>query len=350
MGRATAIPLTLLALAASLPFWFIRTAFVLDVATTTLIFMSAAIAYNLISGFGGQLSFGHSVFFGLGAYTAALLLTEAGISPLLGLLVGGVIAVLVALVVGHATLRLRGVYFVLATFALTLIFEILATHFKGITGGDGGLSVPFGGNSPLNLQFENELWLYYVALALVSLYFVVSRAVRGSRTGLFLRAIRDDQDAARASGVGVTRVKVGVLCLSAFLTSVSGVLYLQQTSFVDPRSAFGVDVAVQIALPAIAGGLGTVWGPVLGASVLIPLREFLNASLSGLPPGLSLIVYACFVIGIMLLDPQGMEGLARRAVGRISRRRTKPEGENARHARGSEDGGRAERPVRQGAE
>lgn len=349
MGRVTAIPLALLALTASLPFWFIQTAFVLDVAITTLIFMSAAIAYNLISGFGGQLSFGHSVFFGLGAYTAALLLTEAGISPLLGLLAGGLIAVLVALVVGHATLRLRGVYFVLATFALTLIFEILATHFKGITGGDGGLSVPFLGNSPVNLQFENELWLYYVALTLVSSYFVVSRAVRGSRIGLFLRAIRDDQDAARASGVEVTRVKVGVLCLSAFLTAVSGVLYLQQTAFVDPRSAFGVDVAVQIALPAIAGGLGTVWGPVLGATVLIPLREFLNASLSGLPPGLSLIAYACFVIAIMLLDPQGMEGLARRARRRFGRRA----GQRAKDAATSEAGKeseRAQRPAGEGTE
>jgi branched-chain amino acid transport system permease protein len=344
-GRTIAVPVALLLLAASLPFWFIQTAFVLDVATTTLIFMSAAIAYNLISGFGGQLSFGHSVFFGLGAYTAALLFVRAGISPWLGLLVGGAVAALVALVVGYATLRLRGVYFVLATFALTLIFEVLATHFKGLTGGDGGLYIPFLGNSPSNLQFENELWYYYVALALAGSYFFVSRAVRASRTGLFLRAIRDDQEAARASGVDVTRAKVGVLCLSAFLTSVPGVLYLQKVAFIDPRSAFGVDVAVQIALPAIAGGLGTVWGPVLGATVLIPLRELLNASLSGLPPGLSLIVYALLVMAVMLLDPQGMEGLGRRLARRFVRRPARSDA--AESAEGEDKDGRNRSPVRQ---
>ncbi len=315
--RNVALPVILLILVATLPFWFIRSFFMLDVATLTLIFMCAAIAWNLISGYGGQLSFGHSVFFGVGAYTTVLLFIRADISPWIGLLAGGLVAVVLAVILGYPAFRLRGIYFALVTFAATLIFEILARYFSGLTGGDVGLSVPLRRGSAASFQFENELWYYYIALALVALYFVISRAVYHSRLGFFLRSIRDDQDAAQASGVNVLRAKMVAFMLSAFLTAIAGTMYLQFVLFIDPQTAFGLNIAVLIALPAIAGGLGTVWGPIIGAAVLIPLQQSLNASLSGFPPGLSLILYAVVVIVIMLLDPQGMHSLGERAISKI---------------------------------
>lgn len=315
--RKVALPVILLVLVASLPFWFIQSFFMLDVVTLTLIFMGAAIAWNLISGFGGQLSFGHSVFFGIGAYTTALLYIHADVSPWIGLFAGGLLAAVFAALIGYPAFRLRGIYFALVTFSVTLIFEILARHFEGLTGGDVGLSVPLRGNSLAAFQFENELWYYYIALALVAAYFVVSHVVYRSRLGFFLRAIRDDEDAAQASGVNVLRAKMIAFMLSAFLTGIVGTLYLQFVFFIDPHTAFGLEIAVLIALPSIAGGLGTVWGPVLGAAVLIPLQQGLNSSLSGFPPGLSLMIYAAVIIAIMLLDPRGMYSLGERVAGRV---------------------------------
>jgi branched-chain amino acid transport system permease protein len=329
--RNIALPVVLLILVASLPFWFIRSFFMLDVATLTLIFMCAAIAWNLISGYGGQLSFGHSVFFGVGAYTTALLFIRGGISPWIGLLAGGLVAVVFAVILGYPSFRLRGIYFTLVTFSTTLIFEILARHFSGLTGGDVGLSVPLHQGSVASFQFRNDLWYYYIALALVALYFVIARAVYHSRLGFFLRSIRDDQDAAQASGVNVLRAKMVAFMLSAFLTAIAGAVYLQVVLFIDPATAFGLEIAVLIALPAIAGGLGTIWGPIIGAAVLIPLQLSLSATLSGFPPGLSLILYAVVILVIMLLDPQGMHSLGERTISKIGslwkKRRARDTGE-----------------------
>lgn len=316
-NRKVALPVVLLVVVASLPFWFIQSFFMLEVATLTLIFMSAAIAWNLISGYGGQLSFGHSVFFGVGAYTTALLFIRAGVSPWIGLLAGGIVAVVIAAILGYPAFRLRGIYFTLVTFTVTLIFEILARHFASFTGGDVGLPIPLSSNPVASFQFENNLAYYYVALLLVTVYFTVSRVVYGSRLGFFLRAIRDDESAAQASGVNILRTKMVAFMLSAFLTAIAGTLYLQFVFFIGPKTAFGLDIAVLIALPAIAGGLGTVWGPVIGAAVLIPLQQGLNLSFSSFPPGVGLILYAVVIIVIMLLDPQGMHSLGERVIARV---------------------------------
>lgn len=329
-GRKIALPVVLLVLTASLPFWFIQTFFMLEVATLTLIFMSAAIAWNLISGYGGQLSFGHSIFFGVGAYTTALLFIRAGVSPWIGLLAGGVVAAVIAVILGYPAFRLRGIYFTLVTFTVTLIFEILARHFASFTGGDVGLPIPLRGSPIASFQFENRLWYYYVALILVAIYLMVSRVVYGSRLGFFLRSIRDDEGAAQASGVNVLRTKMITFVLSAFLTAVAGTLYLQFAFFIGPQTAFGLETAVLIALPAIAGGLGTVWGPVIGAAVLIPLQQGLSLSFSDLPPGVGLILYAVVVIVIMLLDPRGMHSLGERMMARVVSSREKRRGSNLR--------------------
>lgn len=317
--RATALaPWTVLLLAASAPFWLIQTAFTLTLLTTTLIFMAAALAWNIISGFGGQLSFGHSAFFGLGAYTSTLLYIHFDISPWIGMLPAGLVAVVAAGVIGLPSFRLRGIYFTLVTFTVTLILAILAGHFDGLTGGHVGLSVPFQRHAPAVMQFENKIWFYYLGLALAGTAFAAAAAVRRSRLGYWLRAIRDDELAADASGVNVFRAKMAALGVSAFLTALAGVLYVQFSLFIDPQGAFGLATASLIALPAIAGGIGTLWGPVVGALLLVPLEQIVEDRIEGAPPGLSLVVYSAIIIAIVLLDRGGVVSLLTRITDRVN--------------------------------
>lgn len=295
-----------LLLTASLPLWFIQTNYILSVAILTLVFMAASLGWNIISGFGGQISFGHSIFFGLGAYTTALLQTRYQVNAYVGLVLGTVIAVTVAALLGWLTLRLRGIYFALSTFALTLVFTILFGHYDSFTGGHVGLTLPLVGNDPKSFSFENPLYYYYIALVLAAAAFVVTWLVLRSRLGLQLRAIQADEDAAQACGVMAFRVKLIALVLSAMPTAVAGSVYMQYVSFIDPESAFGAAIATQIAVIAFVGGAGKLWGPVIGAIVLVPLQQLLNSQLSAYPAGFNLVVYALVIIVVLWIEPRGL--------------------------------------------
>jgi branched-chain amino acid transport system permease protein len=302
-GRLAAV---VLVLAASLPFWFIQTNFVLSVATLALIYLTASLGWNVISGFGGQVSFGHSIFFGLGAYTVAILQSQARLNAYLCALLGAALAVLLAVGLGALTLRLRGIYFSLATFALTLVFAILTGHYEGFTGGEVGLTLPLGGDDPANFAFANKLAYYYIALLVAAATFVLSWAVLRSRLGLRLRAVRADQDAARACGVPALRVKLTGLAISAVPGALAGAVYVQYVGFIDPDSAFGATLATQIAVIAFVGGAGRLWGPVIGAVLLVPLQQLLNSQLSTYPAGFNLVVYALVVLAILWVEPRGI--------------------------------------------
>jgi branched-chain amino acid transport system permease protein len=307
-----------LVLVASLPLWFIQTNFVLSVATLTLIFMAASLGWNVISGFGGQISFGHSIFFGLGAYTTAILQVHYHLNAYLGVLVGVVVAVVLAVLLGVVTLRLRGIYFSLATFALTLVFAILTGHYEGFTGGEVGLTLPLLGDAPGQFSFENKVNFYWIAMVLAALAFVATWLVLRSRLGLQLRAIQADQEAAQASGVLAFRVKLTGLVISAVPAALAGSVYIQYVGFIDPDSAFGATLATQIAVIAFVGGAGKLWGPVVGAVILVPLQQLLNSSLSAYPAGFNLVVYALVVLVILWLEPRGIMSM------RIRRRRPRP--------------------------
>jgi branched-chain amino acid transport system permease protein len=316
-----------LLLVASLPLWFIQTRFVLSVATLTLIFMIASLGWNIISGFGGQISFGHSIFFGIGAYATVLLQSRYGLNAWLGVVIGALIALAVALFLGWVTLGLRGIYFALATFASTLVFAILTGHFDEFTGGDVGLTVPLSGGGPANFSFENRLWYYYIALVLAAVSFVVCHLVLKSRLGIQLRAIQADQDAAQACGVMAFRVKMVGLGLSAVIAALAGSVYIQYVGFIDPHSAFGAAVATQIAVIAFVGGAGRLWGPVIGAVLLVPLQQLLNSGLAAYPSGFNLVVYAIVILVILWIEPRGIMSMP---WGRwTSRSRTRRSGSDA---------------------
>lgn len=288
------------------------------VAIRVLIFALMSIGWNIMSGFGGLFSFGHAAYFGLGAYASAWLLVERQVSPWIGLVAGMVLAAGFAVVAGWLSLRyrLKGAYFALATFAFAEMFRLLATNSDFVRRAEG-YHVP--------LQVEESWWwmqfmpsspnYFWLILAFTIVALVISVLFLRSKVGQFAIAVRDDQDAAGALGIPVIRYKVMTMALSAAITSVAGVFYVQYYLFIDPDLAFGSAVSIQAILPAVIGGVGTIWGPVIGAVILGPLSD-VTATLLRNPPeflsflagrgGLDVIIYGLLLVVIIVVLPQGI--------------------------------------------
>ena len=311
-------------LAISLPFWLLTSQFAIGVAIRVLVFACLALGWNLIGGFGGQVSFGNVMFFGLGAYTPTLLLINFNISPWFGMLAGMVLSCVAALIVGLPCFRLRGHYFSLATFACSLILQVSFTYFDKITGGDVGIYPPLLGEPPGNrpdyFEFTFLSVYYYVGLAMVALSLLLSWAFLRSRYGIYLMALRDSHEAAESLGVNTTWVKMAAFLLGAIMSTYAGTLYVQYTYFIDPATGFGLAYSLQIALLAIVGGLTVVWGPLLGAVVLIPVAEYLNATVGARYAGFQLLIYAAVLILCIVLLPRGLGYGVQRLASRIGRR------------------------------
>lgn len=293
------------------------------VAVRILVFAIMAIGWNVMSGFGGLFSFGHAAYFGIGAYVSVWLLVEKDVSPWVGMVGGVVGASLFALLLGFLTLRykLKGAYFALSTFAFAEILRLLATN-SDLVNRAVGYNVPIRPESSLAyLQFPPGSPMYFwVALALTVAALAVSILFLRSRAGRFTVAVRDDEEAAAAVGIPVMRTKLTAMALSAAITSVAGTFYVQYYFFVDPDTAFGSSVSIQAILPAVIGGVGTIWGPVIGAVILGPLND-VTATLLRNPPefldflqgraGLDVVMYAILLIVIVLVLPQGVYGALR---------------------------------------
>jgi branched-chain amino acid transport system permease protein len=282
--------------------------FYVHVAVMMCVFAVVGGAWNIIGGYGGQLSLGHAAFFGTGAYISTLLVNAYGISPWITLWLGGLAALILSLPVGIICFRLQGPYFAIATIGLAEALRLLVLHFREITNGAQGLTVPFRGDAPWHLQFASKLPYYYLALAMaVAVVFIVRRMDR-SRLGHYLVAIGQNQDAAEALGVNSSRAKAKALALSAFLTGVAGVFYAQYTYVIHPDSVFGLGLSIQIALVAIVGGVGTILGPVLGAVIMEFFIQFTQIAFAGQYPGLELMVYGGLLVAVILWRPRGVIG------------------------------------------
>ncbi len=252
---------------------------------TILVLLSCitGLSWNILGGFTGQHSIGHAAYFGVGAYTTMILLERFHVAPWFGVWASAGIAALVALIIGLICFRLRGPYFVLASIAVTEIMRLSALNVKTLTNGAEGILMnempPFKVGSHVLWDFSNKEPFYYTALGFASMAFLVSFAVKRSKLGYCLQAIREDQDAAHSLGIPLTRYKVYALVLSAVITAMAGGLYGTYVGFVDPGTVLGLDLSVQIALLCIIGGIGTLSGPVLGACLLVPLSEILRSNL-----------------------------------------------------------------------
>jgi branched-chain amino acid transport system permease protein len=276
-----------------------------DVGVTVLLAAISASAWNIVGGYAGQVSVGHSMFFGLGAYAPLLLYTLWGWSPIAGIPLGIVLSIALALVIGVPTLRLTGHYFSMATIAVAELIRIF-TGTWGFVGGAIGLQGPATARAWWDLTFRSELPYYYIFLAVLAVVLVVTAIVERRRFGFYLRAIKASERAARSLGVAVRQTKLQALVLSAAFTSVAGSLYAIKTGFIDPDSAFGILVSVQMVIIAALGGAGTLFGPLIGALILVPLQTVTNSLFGGGGSGLTFILYGGIIVLIARFKPGGL--------------------------------------------
>jgi branched-chain amino acid transport system permease protein len=295
---------------------FLIPLFFIHILIMIFLFAIVGSAWNLIGGYAGQLSLGHAAFFGIGAYTSTMLLRSYGLSPWVGMIFGGCLAVAMSLLLGAICFRLRGPYFAIATIGLAEVLRLLALHFRGWTNGAIGLTIPFKGSAPLLFQFTSKVPYYFISLLFLLATLFIVRRVENSRLGNYLMAIGQDQDAAEAIGIDSAKAKRGAGYLSALITGMAGTFYAQYVYFIEPESVFGLGLSIQIALVAILGGVGTVWGPVVGAAIIESLTQFTQYAFAGTIYGLEQIVYGSFLVAVILVRPLGVIQWVQKAYGR----------------------------------
>lgn len=285
-----------------------RSGVVLNLTMMALYGALMAQSWNLLGGYGGQFSFGHALFFGTGAYVQAIAQLQGGLNPWVALPLAVLAAAVVGLFFGALSFRygLKGSYFALVTLAFAEVFRILALSVP-FTGAGVGLMVPLKAGFA-NLQFADRRGFVWLALALVVLGLLATTWLRHSRFGAWLQAVRDNEDAARAVGVNLFRVKLGAIGLSGAFMGAAGAFYVQVFQYIDPGIAYGPHTSVEALVAAIVGGLGTLWGPVLGAVALHLLAD-LTRNLFGALPGINMVIYGAVLIVIVMFAPRGLLGM-----------------------------------------
>lgn len=265
-------------------------------------------AWNMLGGFGGQFSFGHALFFGTGAYLQAIAQLQGGLNAWLALALAVLGSAGVGVGVGALSFRygLKGSYFALVTLAFAEVFRILALSVP-FTGAGVGLMLPLQ-ESFANMQFGSRKGYVYLILACVTAALLVSWWLKNSRFGAYLQAVRDNEDAARAIGVSPFGVKLGAIALSGGFMGAGGAFYVQVFQYIDPGIAYGPGTSVEALVAAIVGGMGTVWGPVLGALVLHGLSD-LTRNMFGQLPGINMVIYGGVLVLIVMFMPRGIAGL-----------------------------------------
>jgi branched-chain amino acid transport system permease protein len=295
--------------------------FATDIFIRILLFAFIGVAWNLMGGYAKQLSLGHAAYFGLGAYTSTILEIRYGISPWIGMVAGGFVAMLASVPIGALCFRLRGPYFAIATIATAQVLMLLFLKFRDFAWGAEGTTIPNFGDAPLMMQFDDKSSYYYVALGLLALGLAVTYRIEHSWMGYYLFAIGEDEDAAEAIGVNAPRVKRDIYMISAFLTALAGTFYVQYIYFIDPATAFSFNISVEAALVCIVGGIGTLWGPVVGTVLLETTSALLQSWLGSSAGGVQLTVYSLILIGVILWRPSGLLGLFEDVYRRIVRAR-----------------------------
>jgi branched-chain amino acid transport system permease protein len=287
-----------------------RNPFYEDLIVMIFFYGTLAAAWNLVGGFAGQISLGHTAFFGIGAYTSTLLYLNFALSPWFGMLVGAGLSVLVAIGIGVPCFRLKSHFFALATIAFAEVLRLVASYWRDLTKGGVGLLIPFKPGIEY-FMFRSKLPYAYIALAMMLLMILVSYIIRNSRFGFYLVSLREDQDAAESLGVKASRYKLLALIISVFFTSIAGTFYAQYLLFIDPFTLFSLTFSIELALFTIIGGLGTIIGPILGAFVLTPLDVLLRGWLGGVSAGLNFIVYGFVLMVAVVYFPRGIAGWIR---------------------------------------
>ena len=284
--------------------------FVYHIFITICVFAALSTAWNIVGGFAGQLSLGHAIFYGIGAY-GGIILTNAGITPWIGMFVGAAVAAVVAVIISYPCFRLRGPFFALATIALLEVFRVLALHFRDFTGGATGMMIPLNVGWEW-MVFRERLPALVIAYGMMLATLLAAWWIRSHRLGFQLIATREREAAARAAGVATVRVRLVAVAISGALTAMMGTFHAMYLTFIEPESAFSLAFSIQIAMFALIGGIGTVSGPFLGALLLVPITEFARGALGAEAIGLHGFVYGMVLVLVVLFMPNGIMGLVGR--------------------------------------
>ena len=319
-----------LALVVAFPLLF-STPFQQRLGALVLLYAIAASAWNIVGGYAGQVSVGHVVFFGCGAYAAMGAYHHFALSPLVGIPAGIVIAVGIAAVIGVPTLRLSGHYFSMATIAVAELARLIVINIEFL-GAAVGLSGPTVPRNVFDVSFISALPYYYLFLVILVVTLGVTWWMTNSRMGFYLRAIRDSERAARSLGAPASRTKLYAFMLSAAFTSVAGALYAMMFGFVDPESGLGILLSVKMLIMAALGGAGLLFGPLVGAAILVPLEEISNNWLGGKGAGLTFVVYGAIIVLIARFQPGGILELVNRLVARFRKQPEESAAKGATHA------------------
>ncbi|WP_298958324.1 branched-chain amino acid ABC transporter ATP-binding protein/permease [uncultured Methylobacterium sp.] len=312
LPKRSAIALALLLAALLAVPVLLDNAFIYHVFVTICVFAALSTAWNIVGGFTGQLSLGHGIFYGIGAY-AGVILASLGITPWLGMFVGAGVAVIVAVAISYPCFRLRGPFFSLATIAFLEVFRVLALHFRDLTGGATGLMIPLKIGVEW-MVFREKLPPLAIAFGMLLCTLLVAWAVRWRRLGYYLVATRERASAAQAAGVDTVRVRLIAVALSGALTAMVGTFHAMYLTFIEPAAMFSLTLSIQIAMFALIGGIGTVFGPLLGAVLLVPVTELARGWLGAKALGLHGLVYGLVLMLVVLFMPNGLMGLVSRFV------------------------------------
>ncbi|MFV0436079.1 MAG: branched-chain amino acid ABC transporter permease [Desulfopila sp.] len=331
------VVIALLVVAFGLPL-VIRSATYLHILVLLFFYAYLTTSWNLVGGFAGVLPLGHATFVGIGAYTSTILSLQYGISPWLGMLVGGVLATLVGILIGLPTFKMRGAYFALATIAFAEGFRVMAENIDSIgplnVNGPRGLQIPPMDTGFVNFMFVNKEPYYYIILTMLLAATALTWVVSRSKLGYYLNAGGEEPEAAMALGVNVSRAKLVAMALSSFLTALAGTFYAQFSLYIHPKSIISLDLSFEIAFIALIGGRGSIIGPILGALLLRPVGDFSRIYFGDTLPGLHLIIFGLVLVLVMLYQPKGLQAPFNRLYGQLlDRVATKGEGrEEANYA------------------
>lgn len=282
--------------------------YIMSMIVAALVIGGVALSWALLGNLGGMVSFGHSAFFGVGAYVSAITTVKLGVPVFVALPLGGVGAVLASIVM-MPVLRLRGPYFALAILAYAHIFRILATEWSSVTGGSGGVSGIPSFPTVFGFDFGTKMGAYLIALTLVMLFALAYHRIRGSYYGIALRAMHDSEDATRVVGVNSTLLKAAMLMVSAFIAGVFGAVNAHYINFLEPDYAFN---ALWVTLPIVAaifGGYRTISGPVIGALVVYLADQLVFKAI--MPTGHQLVLGVLLVL-MIVFSPSGLMSLLKK--------------------------------------
>jgi branched-chain amino acid transport system permease protein len=285
--------------------WIVHSHYYLHLMIIALMWVVIGSSWNLLAGYTGQVSFGHAMFFGTGAYTAGILVTKLGVSAWWGMMFGGIVSMLIGLFVGWVCFRLRGPYFALATLAGGEIFRLIATNWESITDGMVGILI---------IQtFTSKVPYYYIALALAAFCIYFIHLVMKSKWGYYFVSIREDQDAAESLGINTTLYKNVSLLISSFFTGMAGAFYMNYMAFIDPQVVYSLHyISIMAILVGIVGGVATIMGPAVGAFVMVGVQETFRSAFFGLAPKWisqgHALVFGLLVVFVIMFLANGIVG------------------------------------------